>query len=112
MEKIKYFGEPTSEKEMAGKINEIVRAINDLIQAPMFEREIKVTECGSLQECELNDRISIEFSPYELTNLIYLFRTRREGVKDYPVRDNERILLEAFETAREMWEKARREADK
>ena len=104
MKKIKYFGEPTSEKEMAGKINEIVRAINDLIQAPMFEREIKVTECGSLQECELNDRISIEFSPYELTNLIYLFRTRREV-------EDERILLEAFETAREMWGKARREKD-
>lgn len=111
MKKIKYFGDPTSEKEMAGKINEIVRAINDLIRAPMFEREIKVTKCGSLQECELNDRISIEFSPYELTNLIYLFRTRRE-VKDYPDRDNERILLKAVETAREMWEKARREKDK
>jgi hypothetical protein len=92
----------------------------------MFEREIKVTKCGSLQECELNDRISIEFSPYELTNLVYLFRTQVKGTRDYSYQDterfllkatrrevkDERILLEAVETAREIWEKARREKDK
>ena len=77
-----------------------------------MDRVIKVTSLGKLKACERNDQISITFSPYELTNLIYLFRTRAAEAEDYSDRDNERKLLEAFSIAREAWEKARKEKDK
>ena len=76
-----------------------------------MDREIKVILLGKLKDCE-NDQISIAFSPRELTNLIYLHRTRRREAEDYSDRGNERKLLEAFSIAREMWEKARKEKDK
>ena len=76
-----------------------------------MDRVIKVTMLGELKDCE-NDQISIAFSPRELTNLIYLFRTRAKEAENYSDRDNERKLLEAFSIAREMWEKARKEKDK
>ena len=76
-----------------------------------MDREIKVA-LHELKACERNDQISIAFSPFELTNLIYIFTIRAKEAENYSDRDNERKLLEAFSIAREMWEKARKEKDK
>ena len=78
-----------------------------------MDREIKVTKCGELQGCELNDRISIELSPYDITKLSYAFRPNALEFKNgYLEQEDVRELYLVFTTAREIWEKERREKDK
>lgn len=76
-----------------------------------MEREIKVT-FGELKGYEHNDRINIEFSPNELTNLRYMLRAQATEAGDYTDQELKHQLYDVFSTAREMWEKARREKDK
>ena len=77
-----------------------------------MDREIKVTKCGERQGCEFDDRISIEFEPSELTDLLLTFKRRAEREGNYNQQGRERERCELFTTAREMWEKARWEKDK
>ena len=77
-----------------------------------MDREIKVTKCGEQQGCEFDDRVSIEFEPAELTDLSFIFKSRAEIEGNYNQQGCERERCELFTTAREMWEKERREKDK
>ena len=77
-----------------------------------MDREIKVTKCGKIEACELNDRISIEFSPFEVTNLKWMFNERAMAAKEYQEQGSERKMHDVFATSREIWEKARGEKDK
>ena len=76
-----------------------------------MDREIKVTKCGDMVASELNDRISIEFSPFEITNLKWIFNTRALSAKEYQEQGSERKMHNLFVTARGMWEKAREKKD-
>ena len=75
----------------------------------MSEREIEVTKCGELFNCEFDDRVSIEFTPSELLNMKEVFAERAIDASDYDRQGRERVACEVFTTAREMWEKARKE---
>ena len=75
------------------------------------QREIKVTKCGKHEGCEYNDRVSIEFSPVELTSLIHIFTDRAEIEKNYDRQDYEHKRCELFTEARRIWRTARKEAE-
>ena len=77
-----------------------------------MDREIKVTKCGEWADCEYNDRISIEFSPSEILRFAELFEQRALDAEKYSDQTRERGMHEGFLSAREMWEKARKEKDK
>lgn len=81
-------------------------------------REIRVTKCGEIEGCEFNDRISIEFSPFDLLILKEIFEERATKAIGYNQQGDERDMRELFAEAREiwkkerMWEKERAEKDK
>lgn len=77
-----------------------------------MEREIKVTKCGVWEDCEFDDRVSIEFAPSELTDLLFIFKRRAETEDNYDAQGYERERCELFTAARDIWEKERREKDK
>ena len=77
-----------------------------------MDREIKVTKCGVWEDCEYNDRIIIEFSPMELLKFAQLFEQRALDAENYSDQTAEREMHDGFTTAREIWEKERREKDK
>lgn len=77
-----------------------------------MNREIKVTKCGEMETCEINDRISIELSPFEVTNLRWIFDARALAAKEYHEQGRERKMHDIFATARELWENVRGEKDK
>ena len=77
----------------------------------MSEREIKVTKCGEQRGCLFDDRVSIAFSPSELTDLKYIFRKRAEATTDYAEQIDEHERCELFTEASRMWEKARKEKE-
>lgn len=77
-----------------------------------MDRKIKVTKCGEQQGCEFDDRVSIEFEPAELTDLMLIFKRRAETEDNYNTQGRERKRCELFTTARDIWEKERREKDK
>lgn len=77
-----------------------------------MDRKIKVTKCGEQINCEFDDRIGIEFSPAKVLILKEIFEERAMDAEDYWKQGDKRDMCELFTTAREMWEKARREKDK
>ena len=77
-----------------------------------MDREIKVTRCGDQEACELNDRISIEFSPLELLTFASLFEQRALAAETYSNQTAERTMHRGFLSARKMWVLAREEKDK
>lgn len=68
-----------------------------------MDRVIKVTKCGEKEVCGVNDRISIEFSPFELIAL-----TRIMGLQAKHRDINQSELHDAFLTARQIWVEARK----
>lgn len=76
-----------------------------------MEREIKVTKCGDIVASEINDWISIEFSPFEISNLKWIFHARALAAKEYQEQGSERERHDVFVTAREVWEKKQGEKD-
>jgi hypothetical protein len=72
-----------------------------------MDREIKVTKCGEQEVCGVNDRISIEFTPFEVIALTRTFRLRTLAAKIQD-QDNEREMHDVFLAAREMWGKRRK----
>lgn len=77
-----------------------------------MDREIKVTKCDEQQGCEYDDRVSIEFEPSELTDLMLIFKTRAENEGNYNQQGKERERCDLFTAARDIWEKERREKNK
>ena len=77
-----------------------------------MDREIKVTKCGEIQNSLFNDRVSIEFTPFELETLKKVFKERAMNANHYDEQGNERDKCGVFTKAYEVWEKARKEKNK
>ena len=73
-----------------------------------MDREIKVTKCGEQEVCGVNDRISIEFTPFEVIALTRTFGIQALASTDHRDQCKELVLHDAFFTAREMWIKMRK----
>lgn len=77
----------------------------------MGKRKIEVVKLGEMLARLLNDRISIEFSPYELSTLGKIFELRAVRAETYGDQTQERCLYEIFEEAFELWEEKRKEGE-
>lgn len=62
--------------------------------------------------CFLNDRVSMEFSPSELSKLSQIFVDRALESDDYYDQGEERDWADRFQEAFEAWEKASEKAEK
>ena len=74
-----------------------------------MDREIKVTKCGEQKVCGVNDRISIEFNPFEVLNITRIFGKHALASTNPRDQHNELALHDVFCMAREMWTKMRKE---
>ena len=72
------------------------------------ERVINVVHCGDPKGWGFDDRISIVFTPRELTLLILLFKALGMDAKEYGIQTEVRELDEAFNQAYVQWEDKRR----
>ena len=72
-----------------------------------MDREIKVTRCGEQEASDLNDRISIEFAPYEVSILNHILSTNIEETRGSPLQDNKCQLYDALVAAHATWQEAR-----
>ena len=70
-----------------------------------MDRLIKVTKCGEKEVCGVDDRISIEFSPFEVIALTRIFGIL--AVKSEHRDVNESEIHDVFLMARQVWEKMR-----
>lgn len=70
-------------------------------------RVIKVTICGEQEVCGVNDRISIEFSPFEILALTRTFGSRALILKSHAP-GNDRAMHDVFVAARDIWSKMRK----
>ena len=77
----------------------------------MEKRKIEVVKLGEKQECLLNDRVSIEFSPNELQAIKYAYTKSALNAESYSLQTEEREMHGIFEKAFGMWEKKRKERD-
>ena len=71
-----------------------------------MDRVIKVTKCGEKEVCGVNDRISIEFSPFEVIALTRIFGLLAVESKYRDVNESE--IHDVFLMARQIWEKMRK----
>ena len=71
-----------------------------------MDRVIKVTKCGAKEVCGVDDRISIEFSPFEVIALTRIFGIL--AVKSEHRDLNESKIHDVFLMARQVWEKMRK----
>lgn len=72
------------------------------------ERVITVVRAGVQTGCELNDRVSIEFSPNELLTLMYHFRGQAMEAEEYTLQTDMREKQKTFREAHHQWEDTRR----
>lgn len=70
-------------------------------------RVIKVTTCGEQEVCGVNDRISIEFSPFEILALTRTFGSRALMLKGHAP-GNDHAMRDVFIAARDIWAKMRK----
>ena len=73
-----------------------------------MDREIKVTKCGEQVDSDLNDRVSIEFTPLELSALKYIFSLRCDETREDPSQRGDGCKMHGvFADARKVWQEAR-----
>ena len=75
----------------------------------MTERIINIAHCGDKVGCSFKDRVSVDFSPNEVSTLQILFKELAMDAKDYGTQTAMRKMHEAFSTAYGMWEDKRRQ---
>ena len=73
------------------------------------KRVIQVTRCGDQAGCIFEDRISIEFSPSELSSLEIHFLDQALAVDMYNTQTEMREMRDAFENASAIWKEFREE---
>ena len=73
------------------------------------ERVIKVTRCGDQICSAFGDRVSIEFSPSELTSMVIHFHDQAMKAENYGTQTEMREMVDAFKKANEIWAEARRD---
>ena len=73
------------------------------------ERVIKVVHYGDQDSRMFNDRITIEFSPSELSSLAIHFKQQALDAKDYGTQTFMREQREAFGRAYDLWEDYKRD---
>lgn len=67
------------------------------------ERVITLAHCGDFVGCMFNDRISITFSPSEVTTLEIIFKKLALEAEDYGKQTEMREMRSAFGQAYHMW---------
>ena len=75
-------------------------------------RITKPAYCGDPDGCVFNDRVSIEFSPVELSMLRIHFTEQALEAKEYRTQTEMRGMREAFSDAYKVWEEGRTLRDK
>ena len=73
------------------------------------KRVIKVTRCGDQAGCVFEDRISIEFSPSELSSLEIHFLDQALAAGMYDTQTEMREMRDAFKNAAAIWKAFRKE---
>lgn len=70
-------------------------------------RVIKVTKCGEQNVCGVNDRVSIEFTPFEIIALTRTFGKQALTTKS-KLPGNAHAMRNVFTAARDIWAKMRK----
>jgi len=77
----------------------------------MSEQVITLVYCSEKGESIVGDRISIEFSPRELSAAASCFKDLALHAEEYNVQTKMRDMYETFYTAWDMWNDMRRSID-
>ena len=72
-----------------------------------MDREIKVTKCDEQVDSDLNDRISIEFTPHEVSILEHMLFLHIEETRGSPLQDTQCQLHDVLVAAQATWQEAR-----
>jgi len=75
-------------------------------------RKIEIIRLGDNYGCCFDDRISIEFSPNEISDIESVFEERALSEKSYCQQGREREMKDLFREAYVKWETAREQKDK